>query len=300
MIDYSMYENRIGLVGAGGGCRVAECLAGALKSFTEHNINIDYMWLTSGAAMTGPLYYLSDQFKKDMLSFLQAHPIDEVLIPYYDIAILIAGKPVYDNDILLDIMEGQFKGRTLDNVIVTITDAVTRETLYLPADFQTVVSTSSIPKVFRDRTLIRKLMYRRIQPQKDGEPITARTEYIDKKRVISLDGGIYNMIPVPEPEIIERLSHLYIVLPCEDTVSESIHTQSSLGQALSWIIETMERGTRTVVETWGNHPKVTILKSKPCKSSLLNWSENFKLFQHYYKYTDKVLSASKRIAIQIT
>lgn len=289
-IDYNNYNNKIGLVGAGGGVRVAEVMGGILKAMTEHEQCPDYMWLTSGASLAGPVYYSSESMRTSMLPWFQANPIDDILIAYYWIATGLFGKPAYDNDKLLEVMRAQLGDVVYENVICTITDSVTRETLYVPADWQTAVASTSIPKVFRERILCNKNWYRRIVPQAPDEPITAKLEFINKKTVHAIDGGIYDMIPIPEREVIERLKHLFVIIPNDDTTPESIHKQSTVGQALSWIIETMEREYREVVATWGNHPKVTILKPMPCASSLLNWSKDFVLFQHSYNYGCNVLS----------
>lgn len=280
------YKDKIVFSFPGGGLRATEAQAGMVKAFNEFGIKADNCFGTSGGAITTLLYCAGVE---DMLSFFKRVDMDKAIVPYYYVGVLF-GKPAYDNDGFLEFLKQEFKDSNFSNGLVTLTEESTGFTYYAVVDAETTVGSTSIPECFRKRILVGKEMYRIYtpEPKKSISITTERTRCI-KKKITSLDGGIYNMIPMPEGELIDGLKHLFIFLPNNDVITEAVHQQNRVGRILGWVGETMEREARTIYRVYGKHPKVTILKPQDFRSSLLSFSENYGLYEHAYQYAKEVL-----------
>ena len=288
-MDYSKFHG-IGVVLPGGGLAALESQAGALKAIFEHHGKpVDYYWGTSGGALTAGL--AAAGLQSNMLPFMKSINLDKVIKHNTWVGAALFGQSLYNNRALLPILKQEMGDIPFPNTIVTITDTEAKMTIYAEADYETVFTSGCIPKVFSSYILANKIWYRRSSPQEPDQPIRTKAVYIDPQVVVSgLDGGIYRMFPVPEREVLEQLDRLYIIVPPDSPDQPNINDESTLRQALSWAIETTQREYVNVVSTYGNAPKVIILKPLPIESSLLAFSHDFKVFQHSYNYTCAVLS----------
>ena len=107
-----------------------------------------------------------------------------------------------------------------------------------------------------------------------------------------VDGGVKNLVPTPRIGEIADYRHIYILL-CNDDVTGA-PPRGRLGRALSAAFATMDREVTQLYESgWHLLPNVTVIQPPPFPSSLLDWSDGYRLIAHAREYAAEIIRREK-------
>lgn len=109
------------------------------------------------------------------------------------------------------------------------------------------------------------------------------------------DGGVLNILPLPEWEDAEQYEHIYIIL-CNDDVSEADDSVPCLlKKGVTALLDTMNR-ERTFFNKsgWKKREFVTTFETPTYPSSLLDWSKDHGLVMHAYDYALNKINSEKQ------
>ena len=248
----------------GGGCRQIECATGVLQALDAAGVRIDrYTGSSAGAAVAA--LHASGMTGAELETMIRETPARELFRPcWIHQALSLFGVPVdhlFDASgmyrILLDCMDSAVR----DRVRVAVTRRRDYASMMCDATPSTVMASAAIPEVFPSVEI-------------RGE------KYID--------GGVKNMIPTPRISEIGGYEHIYILL-CNDDVSGPA-PRTRIGRAIQAFYNTMDRETCQLYEDgWHLLPNVTVIQPPPFPSSLLDWSEDYKLIEHARNYAAEIV-----------
>lgn len=246
---------------SGGGARGIECHTGILMALETKGILPDKYRGTSAGAIVS-MFYASGYSANGIFRIIKENPFDTLVKRnwgWFWWANLYG--TLYDRTALNELIRKKVGKREYNSVQVTVTRKDTQNTEYMYGSAETAIASSSIPVVFKPHQLGSHLY---------------------------VDGGVKDNIPTPPARLREMYEHIYIMI-CNDDNNIERHYASHLGRGLKWLDSTMSREYSQVVHDWSGYDNVTIIKPSPFESSLLNWSENFKLVTHAYEETLKLL-----------
>lgn len=263
-MDLSTKNIYLGL--SGGGFRGIERHIGLYRALDELGIIAKDTYGASAGAITGALHNKGNSGECIEMFVKEKKASDLIQFRWQS----IFSSPIYDRTGIYNFLRNKL-GATdvVPNMTVAITSKAQRETFYVPATLTTVYASSAIPDVF-DLVKIR-----------DMAPYCPPDTYAD--------GGVKDNIPTPRG--IDRTKYdLIIISVCNDDDGSVDHKTTRIGRALSWLDDTMDREYHQVVRDWEGFDNVVILKPSPFRSSLLDWSKNYKLIDHAYESDKKILS----------
>lgn len=276
-------KNKIGVVLPGGGVKSLEAQGAMLQCMLDYGIKPDFAHACSGGALSGAVYFSGINF----MDLFQSIDVNQILKmnKIYD---ALSDNGIFSTD-GVEKMLGKIMGDKLyKNLVVNMTDVETHDVYYALGTKSSIICSMSIPKVFPPR-IINGTVYRLATPYEYDKPMTCSHEtFLLKDRAV-YDGGVYDLYPVPDYESLKKSKHIFVLCCPADKSPEEMEDNPVILQAINWIIETMERGFRQMLSANGGMENVTILRPSPIKGPLLNWSENFSVYEHSYKYMDNIL-----------
>ena len=243
----------------GGGCRQIECATGILQALDAAGIRIDrYTGSSAGAAVAA--LHASGNDGETLELLIRVTPARELFRPcWMHQALSLFGVPVdhiFDASGMYRMLLENMTGAARSNVRVAVTRLRDYAAMMCDATPETVMASAAIPEVFPAVEI-------------QGEKF--------------VDGGVKNMIPTPKISEIGDYEHIYILLCNDDAPGPKPKTR--IGRGIEAFSRTMDRETCQLYEEgWHELPNVTVIQPPPFPSSLLDWSEDYKLIEHARNY----------------
>lgn len=276
-------KDKIGVVLPGGGVKALEAQGAMLQCMLDHDIVPDFAYACSGGALSGAVYFSRVNFldlftTTDANQILRMNPISSVL----------SDEGIFST-IGVERLLGKIMGdRVYKNLVVNMTDIATHDVYYALGTRSSVIASMSIPKVFPPRVL-NGTVYRATTPYEYDKPMSCVHEtFLLKDRPV-YDGGVYDLYPMPDYESMRKAKHIFVLCCPADKSPEEMEDNPILIQAINWITETMERGFRQMLAANGGKENVSILRPKPIEGPMLDWSDDFAVYEHSYKYMDNII-----------
>ena len=249
---------------AGGGCRQIEAAAGVLQALDAAGVRIDrYTGSSAGAGVAA--LHASGMTGAEFETMIRKTPARELFRPcWIHQALSLFGVPVdhiFDASGMYRILLDRMTDAARRDVRVAVTRLRDYASMMCDATPATVMASAAIPQVFPAVEI-------------QGEKF--------------VDGGVKNMIPTPKISEIGDYEHIYILL-CNDDVPGAA-PKTRIGRGIEAFFRTMDReNCQLYEEGWHELQNVTVIQPPPFPSSLLDWSEDYKLIEHARKYAAQKL-----------
>lgn len=251
---------------SGGGFRMLECACGVFQALEKADIRpSNYLGASAGAISAG--FHASGVSGLQMENIIRSKPASSLMssklwplfVPFMKASSLYKrdGMEKLIRQIVMPLI-------TNTKVKVSVTEVSTKKSVMLNGYTESILASSAIPEVF--------------------EPVNINgIEYVD--------GGVKNNIPLPRIIEINNWDLIIIVLCPPSTDNLPIDNWFKSTRAKDWLEATMDREFNQVLETWQGVPNTIIIQppEPTFETSLLDWSENFKLINYCREYTLGVL-----------
>ena len=259
----------------GGGVRQIENAAGVLLAMYDHNIHPTYFWGSSAGAVIAGLM-ASHMSPAKLVSLIQKTPIEDLFIPqplYRQLLNFIPGctTALLDPTGTYNLLKQYMSVDARDSARVAVTKMRSKTNpkplaQLCEATPATVMASMSIPCVF--------------------PPVIINGEKYE-------DGGVLNILPLPTWEEADEYEHIYIILCNDDATDKDPSIPGIVRKALTALLDTMNRERVAFYESgWPSRENVTVFKTSPFPSSLLDWSENHGLISHAYRETVRTITGA--------
>ncbi|MDD5599635.1 MAG: patatin-like phospholipase family protein [Victivallaceae bacterium] len=252
----------------GGGCRQIENATGIFKAMDEAGIKIDLYRGASAGAIVAAMH-ASGLTGDQMEQIIWETPTGKLFSSswWQWTKLLIPGvktEYVYSTDGLEAFLKEHVDLiRVLLDVQVSVSRLPDYESLMMNGSIESVMASAAIPEVF--------------------PPVEIDGRYY-------VDGGVINNIPTCKLRDVPKYEHIYILLCNQDTKTDKT-SWTKVGRSLAAVNMAMDREVHQILEEgWNDFDNVTVIQPPPFRSHLLEWSEDFSLIEHSYKYAKDVLA----------
>ena len=253
------------IVISGGGFSQLENALGCLKAIEDSGrvelhskVNTDYQGTSAGAIAAGML--AAPMTADSAITMIRNTPVDALITKkwFWPARMWFGDKAVYDRSGLESFMKNIYKDSEYANVTVTVTRQTSLTPEYMSASYQSILAGSSIEGIFPATSI-------------------GRVKYID--------GGYTDNVPLKDWQLPEY-RHTYVIL-CPDDPNKPRHQNTLLGRLLSGLDAKISQEIDEAELTYSDrshYPRVTLLRPFPTTTSLLSWSDDYKLIGYSYKY----------------
>lgn len=252
----------------GGGCRQIESATGVLKALDEAGVVIDKYNGASAGSIVAALH-ASSLSGAHIEKLVRETPVDKLFKAswWQWIKLFIPGiktNYVYNTEGLETFLN---EHTDLVHILMDVEVSVSRlpeyESMMMNGEPETVLASAAIPEVF--------------------PPVKIEGHYY-------VDGGVINNIPTCRIKDINKYEHIYMILCNQDTKSNK-KSWTKIGRSLKAVNMAMDREVHQIHESgWNDFDNVTVIQPPPFRSHLLEWSEDFGLIDHSYRYAKDVLN----------
>ena len=261
-------SNPVLAVIAGGGCRQIEAATGMLQALEAAGIRIDRYNACSAGACVAALH-ASGLSGAGLEKLIRNTPVEQLFRPCIGHQLLaLFGMRVdhlFDPAGMYGILRRSLTTEARRRVRVAVTRLPDYAPMMCDATAVTVMASAALPQVF--------------------EPVKIGPDHF-------VDGGVKNLVPTPRIGEIADYRHIYILL-CNDDVTGA-PPRGRLGRALSAAFATMDREVTQLYESgWHLLPNVTVIQPPPFPSSLLDWSDGYRLIAHAREYAAEIIRREK-------
>lgn len=256
------YKEDIIFVGNGSGFLSVECDTGLYKAFVDRDVVPGYAMASSGSALFSSLFYSKGiEWIENMVR--TNSPFDFIEICPYQGMKTLYGKSNYivDNSKIRELLEENMTGESTKRVEVSVTRMNDWSTHMKHATPAYTLAATSIPFVFK--------------PVKMSNGIWS-------------DGGIFNNIPCPSIEETKKWKHVFVFIAPKYVPFES---ENSIWGLLNLLNAVFDREFAQLKESgFFDLPNVHLIQPDDAfGGSLFAWSKNYKLMDHCYEKTMKIL-----------
>lgn len=263
---FSKMNDRVLLVGQGGGMMSVECLTGVMQAFEEYGMIPGQAHTSSGSTLFASLYYSghdSAWFKelmetRDVSEFFQISQVNTVG------TVLGMRRHLINNNGVKKLLEKEMTGRASLRVTTSLTRLIDWEPVNMAATPASTLAATSIPYLFKP-VMIQRVLYG--------------------------DGGVLDNIPVPPKSSLSNYRHVYVFL-CPKTVYNDTTDDYVIPGLIELLNGVMNREYKELErQKYFEASNVTLIRPKSSYGGeLLKWSPKFKLRNHCYELTKGLLS----------
>lgn len=256
----------------GGGVRQIENAAGVLLAMADKGIRPEYyMGSSAGAIISGLM--ASGMEPSTLVDLIKETPVSSLFKPrslWHWIMSFLPGQctSFFDPTGTYNLMKQYVNDRAKEYAKVAVTK-MRSKTCACPvpqmcaATPATIMASMAIPCVF--------------------PPVLINGEKYE-------DGGVLNILPLPTWKDAGKYSHIYVILCNADESKTDDSVPGVLKSAIYALLDTMDRERVSFYESgWPEKKNVTVLKTSPYPSSLLDYSKDHGLITHAYEETLKQL-----------
>ena len=262
---FEKMNNRILLVGQGGGMMSVECLTGVMQAFEEYGMIPGQAHTSSGSTLFSSLYYSGHEsaWFRELMNTRKVSEFFHVCIPGTISTACSRARHLIDNDGVKKLLEQEMTGWASLRVTTSLTRLIDWESVYMPATPASALAATSIPFLFK--------------------PVMIDT-------VLYGDGGVLDNIPAPSKEELTQYDHVFVFL-CPKTVYNDTTEDGLITGLLELLDGVMCREYKELQrQCYFEEPNVTLIQPEgDFGGGLLNWSPNFQLRDHCYELTKGLL-----------
>lgn len=262
---FQKMNNRVLLVGQGGGMMSVECLTGIMQAFEEYGMIPGQAHTSSGSTLFSSLYYSGHDsaWFKDLIQTRDVDDFFHVCVPGVVSTACSRGRHLIDNDGVKQLLEQEMTGLASLRVTTSLTRLIDWESVHMPVTPATALAATSIPFVFKP-VMIDNVLYG--------------------------DGGVLDNIPAPDKSDLKMYDHVFVFL-CpkmvyNDTTEDGLITGllELLNSALNREYKELQR------QHYFDEANVTLIQPEDgLGGGLLNWSPKFQLRDRCYELTKGLL-----------
>jgi predicted acylesterase/phospholipase RssA len=257
------------VISGGGFCQIENAL-GCLKALEESGmvelhsaVNTVYSCASAGAICAGLM--MKPMFPQAAIELIRTRPADSLITRkwFWFLRMWLKNGWIYDRTGLEKMLRSVYGDDEYCScsTIVTKLNGMSRECM--TGTYQSILASSSILGIF--------------PPARIGN-----TLYID--------GGYTDNVPLRDWQLPDY-RHTYIILYPDDP-DRARHQKTTVGKLLASFDTKLGQQVDEAEDNYGDekhYPTVTVLRPPPTATSLLSWSDNYKLVDYAYSYATTVL-----------
>ena len=252
------------VISGGGFCQLETAL-GCLKAVEEvthtdlHNSSSCSYQATSAGAIAAGMMMMPALADQAIMIVRAAGETDLIHRKFlWPLRMWFGDHAIYDRDGLERFMKELFRDDEYSNMAATVTKLKGLTPEYPTGRYRTILASTSIEQIFPAVTI-------------NG------AKYID--------GGYTDNVPIHDWQL-SNYRHAFIILYPDDPFKIR-HRLSWIGSLLEGFSAKMDQEVDEAERTYSDrqhYPNVTVLRPSPTVTSLLSFSEDFKLINHAYRY----------------
>lgn len=270
---------KVAFICSGGGSAAIESIGAMMESLRDnHGIVPDKVFACSGGAIPSSLYLKG----VSILDICKEFKVSSVIEPN-SLFRIINGQSALDNIGLKKLLEELVGYEFMDNLVVNVTKVADKRTCYVKGNCITVLASSAYPEVL-PKQILSVDGYEYDYVESGSEIRELKKKYITLDAEPCIDGGIYDVIPIPDNDELKEFDKVYVLVCTQSDSGNTLNGLNRVERVIDLLSSTLEREYHEVLTRCYHDDKFVILRPPKIESPLFEWSTDLCCYHESYDY----------------